>query len=65
MRLTIAAKRVITRAVIAIQVADLAIQAVGVRVIHHSAAATFLGVILPVAGVLCGLNYLRSTRGQS
>lgn len=65
MRLTIAAKRVIICAAIVIQVAGLVIQAVEVRVIHHSAAATFFGVILPAVGILCGLNYLRSTRGQS
>lgn len=63
-RFTVAAKRVIIRAVIAIGIAELALQAVEVRVIHHSAAVTFLGGILPLVSVLSGLYYLRSTRGR-
>jgi len=59
------AKRAIIRAVIAIGIVSLAMQAAGVRVIHHGAAATFLGVVFPVVSVLSGLYYLRSTRGRS
>ena len=62
-RLAVAARRVIIRTVIAIAIADLMAQAFGVRVIHHSATVTALGVIFPVAAVLSGLYYLRSTRG--
>jgi hypothetical protein len=57
-----AAKRAIIRACIAIGIVNLALQAVLVRQIHHSAAVTFLGVVLPVVSVLSGLYYLRSTR---
>jgi len=64
-RLPVAARRVIIRACIALGIAELAIQAVEVRVIHHSAAVTVLGIILPVVSVLSGLYYLRSTRGRS
>lgn len=64
-RLPVAARRVIIRVCIAIAIAELAIQAVEVRVIHHGAAVTFLGVIIPVVTVLSGLYYLRSTRGRS
>lgn len=60
-----AAKRAVIRACIAIGIADLVLQAVLVRTIHHSAAVTFLGVVLPVVSVLSGLYYLRSTRGRS
>lgn len=60
-----AVKRVIIRACIAIGIVNLVLQAVLVRVIHHGAAVTFLGVIVPVVTVLSGLCYLRSTRGQS
>lgn len=59
-----AAKRAVIRAVIAIGIFNLVLQAVLVRQIHHSAAVTFLGVVLPVVSVLSGLYYLRSTRGQ-
>lgn len=64
-RLTVAARRVVIRACIAIGIAELALEAVEVRVIHHSAAVTVLGVIVPVVTVLSGLYYLRSTRGKS
>lgn len=64
-RLTVAAKRAVIRACIAIGIAELALQAVEVRVIHHGAPGTFLGVILPVVTVLSGLYYLSSTRGRS
>lgn len=60
-----AAKRVIIRAVIAIGIVNLVLQAVLVRTVHHGAAVTFLGVVLPVISVLSGLYYLRSTRGRS
>jgi hypothetical protein len=63
-RLPVAARRVIIRACIAIGIAELALQAVEVRVIHHSAAVTFAGVIVPVVTVLSGLFYLRSTKGK-
>ena len=64
-RLPVAARRVIIRACIAIGIVNLVLQAVLVRQIHHSAAVTFLGVVLPVVSVLSGLYYLRSTRGRS
>jgi len=57
-----AARRAIIRAVIAIGIVNLALQAALVRQIHHSAAVTFLGVVLPLMSVLSGLYYLRSTR---
>lgn len=60
--MSIPVKRAIIRACIAIGMAELVLQAVLVRVIHHSAAVTFPGVILPVVTVLSGLYYLRSTR---
>lgn len=60
-----AAKRAITRACIALQIVELVLQAAEVRVIHHGVAATFLGVVLPMVGVLSGLYYLRSMRGRS
>ena len=64
-RPSVAVRRVVICAVIAIAVADLMAQAAGVRVIHHSAAVTALGVVFPAAAVLSGLYYLRSTRGRS
>lgn len=64
-RLPVAVKRVIIRAVIAITVAELVLQAVEVRSIHHSTPVMALGVFFPVLSVLSGLLYLRSTRGRS
>lgn len=64
-RLPVAARRTIIRACIAIGIAELALEAVEVRVIHHSAAVTFAGVIVPVVTVLSGMFYLWSTKGKS
>lgn len=58
-RLTVTARRRIIFAVIALAVAELAIE---VRVIHHVTAA---GIAVPALGIVSGLVYLRSTRRRS
>ena len=63
-RLPVAARRVIIRAVITLAVAELVLQAVEVRHVHHSAPAMALGIFFPVLAALSGLFYLRSTRGR-
>jgi len=60
--LPVTARRVIIRAVIAVAVAELALQAVEVRHIHHSAPVMALGIFFPVLSALSGLWYLRSAR---
>ena len=62
MNLPVTARRVIIRAVIAVAVAELALQAVEVRHIHHSAPVMALGIFFPVLSALSGLWYLRSAR---
>jgi hypothetical protein len=57
-------RRVIARASIAVDVACLIAIAIGVTVTHHSLGATVLAMGWPVASALCGLAYLRSTRGR-
>jgi hypothetical protein len=64
MNLSVTARRVIIRAVIAVMIAELALQAVEVRHIHHSAPVMALGIFFPVLSVLSCLLYLRSTRGR-
>lgn len=60
--MSVTARRVIIRAVIAVAVAELAMQAAEVRHIHHSAPVMALGIFFPVLSVLSGLWYLRSSR---
>jgi hypothetical protein len=62
--MTIETRRVLARASIALDFAILSI-AIGVRAVHHSLGVTIFAMALPVVSVLCGLLYLRSTRGQS
>jgi hypothetical protein len=61
----VTARRRIARAYIVIGIACLVAQAAGVRMIHHSLAVTILGCGAPVAAVLFGLYYLRTTKGDS
>lgn len=60
-----ARRRAVIRVVIAVAFAELVLQAVEVRSIHHSATVTALGVFFPVLAVLSGLFYLWHTRGSS
>lgn len=62
MSLSVTAKRVIIRAVIAVAIAELVLQAVEVRHIHHSAPVLALGIFFPVLSAVSGLLYLRSLR---
>lgn len=55
-------RRVLARISIAVCFLSLALQCVGVQTIHHSLGWTVFGMALPVLGILCGLEYLRSTR---
>ena len=57
-------KRVIARTSLAIGLFCLAMQAIGVRMVHHSLPVMILGMVPPVLAVLGSLNYLRMTRGQ-
>ena len=57
-------RRVIARASIAVDIAVLVALAVGIRFVHHGLGALALAVALPVVSALCGLSYLRSTRGR-
>lgn len=62
--MTVATKRVIARACIAVSTACLIGQALGVRVIHHSLTLTWIGAGFPLAAILSGLGYLHQTRGE-
>lgn len=55
-------RREIARASVTICFACLVLQAVYVREIHHTLAATVFGIALSATGVLAGLGYLRSAR---
>jgi hypothetical protein len=57
-------RRAIARVSIAADVAVLITIAIGVRLVHHSLGVTVFAMALPVVSALCGLAYLRSTRGQ-
>lgn len=60
--MSIQARRVLARASIAVCFACLVAVAIGAWTIHHSLIQTVIAAAFPVAGVLCGLEYLRSTR---
>jgi hypothetical protein len=60
----VAAKRALIRVCIAVGFASLTAQLVESRVIHHASHWEALGVIGPAVSIVCGLSYLRSTRGQ-
>ena len=62
--MTTSTRRVLARASIAVDIAVLAALAVGVRFVHHSLGPLVLAMALPVVSALCGLSYLRSTRGR-
>ena len=55
-------RRILARASISVCFACLIAVAVGAWTIHHSLIQTVIAAAFPVAGVLCGLEYLRSTR---
>lgn len=63
MNLSVPVKRVLARAFIIIGIACLALQAIEVRRIHHTAPLMITAMIPPVLAVLCGLYYLRQSRG--
>ena len=62
--MTPSARRVLARASIAVDIAVLVALAMGVRFVHHSLGPHGLAMALPVVSALCGLSYLRSTRGR-
>ena len=62
--MTVHTRRVIARVSIAVDVAVLIAIAIGVRLVHHSLGVTVFAMALPVVSALCGLFYLRSTRGD-
>jgi hypothetical protein len=61
---SVSTRRVIARVSIAVDIAVLIAVAIGVRVTHHSLGMTIFTMAAPVSGALCGLAYLRSTRGK-
>lgn len=56
-------RRVLARVFIAIDIAVLAVLAIGVQFVRHSLGSLVLAMALPVVSALFGLAYLRSTRG--
>jgi hypothetical protein len=61
---TTSTRRVLARASIAVDITVLVALAIGVQFVHHALAPLVLAMAPPVVSALCGLSYLRSTRGR-
>jgi hypothetical protein len=62
--MSVSTRRAIVLASIVLDAAVLIAVAIGAQVTRPSPAATLVAMAIPVVSMLCGLLYLRSTRGR-